>query len=106
MEEATAPVINLVFHGAVFTLALVTFIAAVLGWYVRHKRGEQVGEYWKMFVFGLFFYTVSEFSDLFTPGLRASLGMHNYFTELALLIALAFIFIAMRRIVLPTDAKG
>jgi len=54
-------------------------------------------ESWEIFVLGLFFYMVSEFSDLFTPSLRASLGMHNYFTEFALLVGLAFIFIAMRR---------
>jgi len=56
-----------------------------------------------MFIFGLFFYTVSEFSDLFTPGLRASLGMHNYFTEFALLTGLSLIFLALRRMVIIQD---
>lgn len=97
---APAPLLNLLVHGAVFFFALFAFIAAAVVWYTRHRRKEQIGEAWQMFVFGLFFYTVSEFSDIFTPGLKASLGMHNYFTEFALLVGLSLIFLALRRMVI------
>lgn len=103
---APAPILNLLVHGAVFLLVLFTFIAAAAAWYQRKKQGKPIGEAWKMFVFGLFFYAVSELSDLLTPGLRASLGMHNYFTELVLLVGLAFIFMAMRRMVLSAQGEG
>lgn len=99
MEEST-PVINLIFHNAVFLLSILAFFGAVLAWRKRKASRNQTGEYWMMFTYGLFFYAVSEFSDLFTPGLRASLGMHNYFTELSLLVGLAFIFIGIRRLII------
>ncbi|HEX9722368.1 MAG TPA: hypothetical protein VGA53_03830 [Candidatus Paceibacterota bacterium] len=99
---AAAPLLNIVFHGAVFLLVLSTFVVALVVWFRRKKQGIPMGESWKLFVLGLFFYMVSEFSDLFTPSLRASLGMHNYFTEFALLVGLAFIFIAMRRLVVSS----
>jgi hypothetical protein len=102
---APAPIINILFHGAVFLLAFGTFTAAVVIWIRAKKHGENLDESWKMFTFGLFFYTVSELSDLLTPSLGASLGMHNYFTELALLVALAFIFIAMRRFIVSSSSE-
>lgn len=101
-EAATTPIANILIHNAVFWLSFIAFIVSVIAWYKMRGSGKPIEEYWTMFVFGLFFYTISEFSDLFTPGLRASLGMHNYFTELALLVGLAFIFIGMRRLILST----
>jgi len=103
-ELAPAPILNLFAHWAVFLLAFFTFIAATVVWYRRKKQGQLIEVAWKMFVFGLFFYTVSEVSDLLTPGLRASLGMHNYFTEFALLVGLTFIFIALRNMILSSRA--
>ncbi|OHA65220.1 MAG: hypothetical protein A2672_01910 [Candidatus Wildermuthbacteria bacterium RIFCSPHIGHO2_01_FULL_49_22b] len=100
---APAPLLNLLVHGAVFFLVLSTFIAAAVVWYTGKVKARHMGGVWRMFIFGLFFYTVSEFSDLFTPGLRASLGMHNYFTEFALLTGLSLIFLALRRMVIIQD---
>jgi len=102
---APAPLLNVLFHGAVFLLVLITFLVALIAWVRRNRQMMPVEEAWKMFVLGLFFYMVSEFSDLFTPSLRASLGMHNYFTEFALLVGLAFIFIAMRRLLVSSATE-
>ena len=103
---APAPLLNVLFHGAVFLLVVVTFIVALVAWFRKRQQMMPQEESWKMFMLGLFFYMVSEFSDLFTPSLRASLGMHNYFTEFALLVGLAFIFIAMRRLLVSSSGRG
>lgn len=103
---APAPLLNVLFHGAVFLLSFGALIGAWIVWRKQSAKADGASnEYWKMFVLGLLFYTVSEFSDLFTPSLRASLGMHNYFTEFALLVGLAFMFIAMRRLVMSSATE-
>lgn len=99
------PLLNLVLHWAVFILSTSACVASILIW--RRERTQahpQLLEAWKLVAFGLFFYAVSEYSDLYTPGLKASLGVHNYFTEGTLLVGIVFIFIAIRRLVVHLEA--
>ncbi len=102
------PFINLALHWLVFSVSLLAFIASAY-YYARIKRhrpqtnvAHPAEQYSLYIMLGLLFYTISEYSDLYTPGLLASLGMHNYFTELSLLIGMVFIIIAVRRMIRDT----
>jgi len=94
------PLINLALHWAVLLLSLVAMIFAGAIWLrVRKNKADMSVFTWKLVFLGLIFYTISEYSDLYTPGLKASLGVHNYFTEGTLLVGVAFIFIAIKRLI-------
>lgn len=94
-----APLINHLSHAAVFGLSLIALVIAFVYWRrsVKEQRPTEMVE--KLIFFGMLFYAISEYSDLYTSGLKASLGVHNYFTELALLTGVALLFIAIRRLV-------
>lgn len=91
------PILNLIVHIAVFTLSLIATFFGLGLWYNRSINHLAVSTYWRVFISGILFYAISEFSDIFTPGLKASIGMHNLITEMTLLIGLALIFVALYR---------
>ncbi len=98
------PTLNLLLHWAVFLVSFAAMVFAGILWHRYRKSGRtQMLFTWKLIFFGLLFYTISEYSDLYTPGLKASLGMHNYFTEGAMLVATALLFIAVKRLVAHTE---
>lgn len=98
------PTLNLALHWAVFIFSFVAMVFAGAVWYKYRKTGRTEMLFtWKLLFLGLIFYTISEYSDIYTPGLKASLGMHNYFTEGAMLVATAFLFIAAKRLVAHTE---
>lgn len=100
------PYLNLFLHWSVFLLSIVACIASTLIWRSRRAHAQKhLLETWKLVAFGLFFYAISEYSDLFTPGLKASLGVHNYFTEGTLLVGVIFIFIAIRRLAIHLESQ-
>lgn len=100
------PTLNLVLHWAVFLFSFVAMVFAGTVWYRYRKAGRiEMLFTWKLLFFGLIFYTISEYSDIYTPGLKASLGMHNYFTEGAMLVAVALISIAIKRLVSHTERR-
>jgi hypothetical protein len=95
-----APLINHALHDAVFAVSVIALIVALFIFYRRrHEITGDMREYWRFVCFGLVFYTISEYSDLYTPGLTSSLGGHNYLTEQTLVVALVFLFIAIHRMV-------
>lgn len=91
------PAINIIFHLAVFLLSLFAAFFGMGLWYNRHINHLAVSTYWRVFIVGVLFYAISEFSDIFTPGLMASIGMHNLTTEMTLMVGLALIFVALHR---------
>jgi hypothetical protein len=94
------PFVNLMLHWAVFGISLIAMLFAGIIWLrVRRNKADVTVFSWKLVFFGLIFYSVSEYSDLYTPGLKASLGVHNYFTEGTLLVGVALIFIAIKRLI-------
>lgn len=97
------PLFNLILHWSVLLLGATAFVVSAVIW-VRSKRQNlaEAAGYWKLITFGLFFFTLSEYSDLFTPGLKASLGVHNYLTEQLLFVGVIFFFIAIRRLITKT----
>lgn len=98
------PLLNLVLHWSVFLLSFVAMVIAGRIWWKYRKTGNSGMLFtWKLLFFGFIFYTISEYSDLYTPGLKASLGMHNYFTESAMLVATTFLFIAIKRLIHHTE---
>lgn len=95
MQEA--PTINIILHLIVFSVSLIATILGLGLWYNRTINHLAVSTYWRISIVGILFYTISEFSDIFAPGLKASVGMHNLATEMTLLIGLALIFITLYR---------
>jgi len=95
LEFPTPPLINVIFHIAVFLVSLVAFLIGIGLWYNRKINHLGVSHYWRIFMVGILFYTIAEFSDIFTPGLTASLGVHNLITEMTLLIGLSLIFVSL-----------
>jgi hypothetical protein len=95
MQEA--PIINIILHSAVFGLSIIAGFFGLGLWYNRTINHLAVSTYWRIFIIGIIFYAVSEFADIFTPGLTASIGMHNLTTEMTLLIGLALIFTTLHR---------
>ena len=91
------PIINIIFHVAVFLLGLFASLLGLSLWYNRSINHLAVSTYWRIFILGIAFYTIAEFVDIFTPGLRASLGVQNYLTESTLLVGLSLIFISLFR---------
>lgn len=91
------PTINIAFHIAVFLVSAIAFIISAGLWYNRKINNLKTSPYWHTFVMGIFFYSIAEFIDIFTPGLHASLGVHNLITEMTLLAGLSLIFISLYR---------
>jgi hypothetical protein len=94
-EFLPPPTINIILHMGVFLVALIAFVIGLGLWYNRSINHLGVSHYWRIFIAGVFFYAVSEFSDIFTPGLTASLGVHNLITEMTLLVGLSLIFVSL-----------
>ncbi len=97
LEFQTPPTINIVFHVSVFLLSLIAFLIGIGLWYNRNINHLGVSHYWRIFITGVLFYAIAEFADIFTPGLHASLGVHNLITEMTLLVGLSLIFVALYR---------
>jgi hypothetical protein len=95
LEFLPPPLINIIFHLAVFLTSLVAFIVGIGLWYNRKINHLGVSQYWRTFIVGVLFYTIAEFADIFTPGLHASLGVHNLITEMTLLVGLSLIFVSL-----------
>jgi len=96
-EFPPPPLINIVFHVSVFLLSLTAVFIGVGLWYNRTLNHLGVSSYWRIFMIGIVFYTISEFVDIFTPGLNASLGVHNLITEMTLLAGLSLIFVSLHQ---------
>ncbi len=94
-EFPPPPLLNIIFHVSVFLVAFVAFLLGLGLWYNRSINHLGVSHYWRIFITGVFFYALAEFSDIFTPGLTASLGVHNLITEMTLLVGLALIFVSL-----------
>ncbi len=97
LEFQTPPLVNTILHAAVFLTALVSFFIGLGLWYNRTINHLGVSHYWRIFITGVLFYAISEFADIFTPGLMASLGVHNLITEMMLLVGLSLILISLYR---------
>lgn len=91
------PIINIIFHVAVFITGIVAVFIGIGLWYNRTLNHLAISLYWRIFMAGIIFYTISEFVDIFTPGLRASLGVQNYLVESTLVVGLALIFVSLFR---------
>ncbi len=97
LEFQTPPLVNILLHTSVFLVALVSFFTGLGLWYNRRLNNLGVSQYWRIFILGVLFYSIAEFADIFTPGLFASLGVHNLITEMTLLIGLSLIFVSLYR---------
>lgn len=95
LEFTPPPLINIVLHLSVFLMSLTAFVIGIGLWYNRTINHLGVSTYWRTFMMGVFFYALSEFADIFTPGLHASLGVFNLVTEMTLLVGLSLIFVAL-----------
>mgnify|MGYP001597375273 CR=1 FL=1 len=96
-EFPPPPLINIIFHVSVFLVSLIAFLIGIGLWYNRNINHLGVSHYWRIFITGVFFYALAEFADIFTPGLTASLGVHNLITEMTLLVGLSLIFVSLYR---------
>ncbi len=95
LEFIPPPLINIVLHLSVFLVTLTAFVIGLGLWYNRKINHLGVSHYWRVFMIGVLFYAIAEFADIFTPGLHASLGVHNLITEMTLLVGLALIFVSL-----------
>lgn len=94
-EFPPPPLINIILHMSVFLTALIAFLIGIGLWYNRNINHLGVSQYWRIFITGVLFYALSEFADIFTPGLTASLGVHNLITEMTLLVGLSLMFVSL-----------
>lgn len=91
------PVFNLILHLSIFVLLVVATILSLFVWRMHKQYKISHLRYVGFISFGLFFYTVSEGYDIFTPFFGTGVGFHNYVVELILAVSLAMIFIGFRR---------
>ncbi len=105
LEFQTPPLVNIVLHVSVFLVALLSFFVGLGLWYNRKINHLGVSVYWRVFIIGILFYALAECIDIFTPGLFASLGVHNLITEMTLLVGLSLIFISLYRFMEDYVAK-